>query len=136
MSPSPVSERCGVQFLEGPRWDVASPCGLPIGHVGPHVECEATVKDFLTVPGEEFVARASAEAEQVLLRAEIEQLRHSGDLWMIGESREKARADAAEAEVMDEFVRGASWAYGELTGAVIVPASFEEQARKALEVSK
>lgn len=31
----------------------------------------------------------------------------------------------------DLFLRGASWAYQELTGALIVPASFEQEARKA-----
>jgi hypothetical protein len=41
-----------------------------------------------------------------------------------------------ETSVMDknstlEFVRGAMWAYEELTGALIVPASFEEKAKEA-----
>lgn len=31
----------------------------------------------------------------------------------------------------DLFLRGAMWAYGELTGALIVPASFEEKAKEA-----
>jgi hypothetical protein len=34
------------------------------------------------------------------------------------------------------FLRGASWAYRELTGAIIVPASFEEAARRAGEEGK
>jgi hypothetical protein len=35
-------------------------------------------------------------------------------------------------EVRDAFIRGASWAYEELTGALIVPASFEQAAAAAL----
>jgi len=44
--------------------------------------------------------------------------------------------DKAEAERDAAFIRGASWAYEALTGALIVPASFEEQARAALASTK
>ena len=50
---------------------------------------------------------------------------HDGTFTCPNCAREKQRADEA-------FIRGASWAYGELTGAIIVPASFEELARDAL----
>lgn len=43
---------------------------------------------------------------------------------------------AKEAERDAAFIRGASWAYEELTGALIVPASFEEQARAAVRKGK
>jgi hypothetical protein len=43
---------------------------------------------------------------------------------------------ALRADVNAAFLRGASWAYEELTGAIIVPASFEEAARRAGEEEK
>ena len=49
---------------------------------------------------------------------------------------ENAKKKHAEAERDATFLRGASWAYETLTGALIVPASFEEQARAALKEGK
>jgi hypothetical protein len=43
----------------------------------------------------------------------------------------RKKLDRLRAEDERAFVRGASWAYGELTGALIVPASFEQAAIEA-----
>lgn len=47
----------------------------------------------------------------------------------------RARVAELERVVEEAFVRGASWAYGELTGAIIVPASFEQKAVEEAKVN-
>lgn len=47
----------------------------------------------------------------------------------------RARVAELERVIEEAFVRGASWAYGELTGAIIVPASFEQKAVEEAKVN-
>jgi len=61
-------------------------------------------------------------AHDAALRAEIERS-HDAILHLTGE---------IERLPEEAFLRGASWAYETLTGALIVPASFEQQARAAI----
>lgn len=54
---------------------------------------------------------------------------------MSEENALRARVAELERVVEEAFVRGASWAYGELTGAIIVPASFEQKAVEEAKVN-
>lgn len=85
-------------------------------------------------------ARAEkAEAEVERLRKLLSLDPNGAELARIydGWTESMARAEKAERErvIEEAFVRGASWAYGELTGAIIVPASFEQKAVEEAKVN-